>query len=345
MKGKVFKANKIAIYGLLLALIATTISWAQEIKYSAQIVKSKGVTKVMKVIRLGRFMIKVPVEMESVARNSIVRSAEISEKNWPDNINSEKSRSEAFNSYLESINRQPPPKGKRSRLIKTIDFTGVNYWSKGILYYSDYLGDQVKLDALLDSGKAGIWIKMRSGKNSEENINKISTAMKRIANAYFPAPHSIVEPGSQHGVFFLEYGAIHLPYKIRESTYARFEGHPLNLKLELEMNETHTDEPKDEGLLARTAAVIATGYATGVDIDRIRSRKRQVAGLDGEEEVDRMTDSHRAALSFGWRYAGKKDSGEYPEIVIRMESPDAKLEDKLKIWDAILESMKPLYTN
>jgi len=195
----------------------------------------------------------------------------------------------------------------------------------------------------MDSGKAGIWVKMRSGKNSEENIVKIYAAMKNIVNAYSTITHSTVEPVSQPGIFFLEYGAIHLPYKIRESTNARFEGHPLGLKLEIEMTVTHTDEPKDEGLLARTAAVIATGYATGIHIDRIRSRKRTIAGFDGEEEVDRMTDSHRTAISFGWRYAGKKDSGEYPEIALRMESPDGELEEKLKIWDAILESMRPMY--
>jgi hypothetical protein len=186
---------------------------------------------------------------------------------------------------------------------------------------------------------------MRSGKNSEGNIDKIYTAMKSIANAYVPIPHSTVEPVSQPGVFFLEYGAIRLPYKIRESTYARFEGHPSSLKLEIEMTEAHVDEPEDEGLLARTAAIIATGYATGVDIRRLRSKKRKVAGLDGEEEVDRMTDSNRTAISFGWRYAGKKDSGEYPEIVIHMESPDGDVKEKLKIWDAILDSMKPLYKN
>lgn len=297
----------------------------------------------MRIILLGRFMIKVPVEMKSVARNSSVRSAEISEYLWPENADSEARRGEAFDLYLDSISRQPLPKGKKSRVIKTIDFTGVNYWSRGVLYYSDYLGDQIKLDLLMDSGKAGVWVKMRSGKNSEENIVKIYAAMKNIVNAYSAITQSTVEPVSQPGVFFLEYGAIHLPYKTRESTNARFEGHPLGLKLDIEMTVTHTDEPKDEGLLARTAAVIATGYATGIHIDRLRSRKRTVAGFAGEEEVDRMTDSHRTAISFGWRYAGKKDSGEYPEIVLRMESPDGDLEEKLKIWDAILESMKPMY--
>ena len=70
----------------------------------------------MRIILLGRFMIKVPVEMKSVARNSSVRSAEISEHLWPVNANSEARRGEAFELYLNSISRQPLPKGKISRV-------------------------------------------------------------------------------------------------------------------------------------------------------------------------------------------------------------------------------------
>ena len=56
-----------------------------------------------------------------------------------------------------------------------------------------------------------------------------------------------------------------------------------------------------------------------------------------------MTVTEQDCAGHMWRYAGKKDSGEYPEIVLEMESPDGNLKEKLKIWDAILESMKPLY--
>jgi hypothetical protein len=162
-----------------------------------------------------------------------------------------------------------------------------------------------------------------------------------IAKSYHPraASNGFDEKNSFH----LKDGLISLPYIEQESTYARFLRQSLELKLEIEMNDTHVDEPKDEGLLARTAAAILTRFAFGVDIHKIRSRDRKVAGLNGEEQVVRMKDKDGTELDFTWRYAGKKDSGEYPKIVVTMESPDGKLDEKLKVWDAILDSMKPLY--
>ena len=41
--------------------------------------------------------------------------------------------------------------------------------------------------------------------------------------------------------------------------------------------------------------------------------------------------------------AGEEDSGKRPEIQITMESADGALEEKIKVWDAILDSFKPKY--
>ena len=38
----------------------------------------------------------------------------------------------------------------------------------------------------------------------------------------------------------------------------------------------------------------------------------------------------------------EKDSGNYPEIRIRMDSPNGQLDEKLKLWDSILSSFKPV---
>lgn len=126
----------------------------------------------------------------------------------------------------------------------------------------------------------------------------------------------------------------------QEEAYARFEGHPLGLVFRIETKDTHQVE--EHGLIERTAALISSGYAAGVAIDRIRSRKRALSGISGEEEVDRMKSDGDVKLSFAWVYNGKKDSGDFPEIEITMESPDGQLEEKLKVWDAILDSFKPV---
>ena len=62
----------------------------------------------------------------------------------------------------------------------------------------------------------------------------------------------------------------------------------------------------------------------------------------GEEEVDLMKSKDDAKLSFAWIYSGKKDSGVFPEIEITMDAPDGQLDEKLKLWDALLNSFKPV---
>lgn len=304
---------------------------------------SQGANAVMKNYSFGRFLLSVPFDMSLDAHSARIREIQIIESEWPNTPTKENSRENFWNKNISEISKLRKPDGVKNIIIEQRTLSQTGQWSKAVYYYGNHAqNDEGFWDILIDAGETCVWFKYNGLVEAKEEMFQW---VLQVARAYQLFNGENLLNNRSGNFFFLKYGTINIPYKHQESTYARFEGHPLNLKLELEMNETHTDEPKDEGLLARTAAVIATGYATGVDIDRIRSRKRKVAGLDGEEEVDRMTDSHRAALSFGWRYAGKKDSGEYPEIVIRMESPDAKLEDKLKIWDAILESMKPLYKN
>ena len=299
----------------------------------------------MKTHPLGRFSIGIPMDMKQAGRSHRLRLAKIQEIAWHRNNNHE-IRSKLWDTRVAEIKKMRPPQNKKGPIIELREFSALGQWAKGIFYYGNYaLEKEGKWEVLIDFGSCGIWLETDSTLIGKENVDKTIRNLTNIAKAYTARTDDDPDKFGFGDWFHLENGAINLPYRWEEQTYARFEGHPLNLKLELEMSETHTDEPKDEGLLARTAAVIATGYAAGVDIDRLRSRKRKAAGLDGEEEVDRMTDRHRAAISFGWRYAGKKDSGEYPEMVIRMESPDGNLEEKLKIWDAILDSMKPLYKN
>ena len=90
------------------------------------------------------------------------------------------------------------------------------------------------------------------------------------------------------------------------------------------------------------STTITTTDEVEKDIKKIRSAKRKIADLDGEEEVIRATAQGSTQLDFGWRFAGRKESGDYPKIRIRMESADGGLEEKLKVWDALLNSFKPI---
>lgn len=310
---------------------------------TVQSMKKGGSKSTMNSYLIGRFSFDVPMDMYLSTQYGTIRSAEVSEFIWSESKNKEHAREEAFNARLAEVKKRNPPRNKNSAFIEVRDFTGMGKWVKGILYFDGYLGDEVRWEFLVDEGPVGVWWKMRSGLNDPENIKKMIQSFSNVAKAYQLRNSGKLSALPSGHWFNLRYGSINLPYKIRESSKASFYYRPLELRLEIEMNDTHVAEAPEEGLIGRTTAVIATGYAGNVEIERIRSRKRQIAGLKGEEEVDRLSHQGKIELDFGWRYAGEKNSGERPEILITMESPDGNLDEKMKIWDAILDSFKPAY--
>jgi hypothetical protein len=326
---------------MLLSVMATGCNSSEGKESHPKYENLKGARKGMNTHNIGRFSFSIPAQMLPEVHTARIRDIEVSEFQWPNGSSTEASRASAWDDNLNAITKLKKPHGIKEIIIEQRCLNLSNLWSKAVFYYGNSaLDDEGFWDVLLDAGGTGVWLKYNGLLKAREEMLQWVSA---VAMAYHETKEGSLSQNSPGNFFYLKYGALNIPYKHQEKSYARFKDPSLVLDLGIEMRETHKVEPKDEGLLARTAAVIATGYATGVDVKRLRSKKRTVAGLEGEEEVDRMRDKYRTAISFGWRYAGKKDSGEHPEIVIRMESPDGKLEEKLKVWDAILDSIKPLY--
>lgn len=304
-------------------------------------VQTQGGLFLMKSYGVGRFNISVPIEMCINAQSTLLRKVQIDEMKWRNQSGRIVSHDIVWNQRINEVTKLRKPDGIKTIIMEERTLPFAPLWAKAIFYYGDYAQKDVGFwNILLDAGETGVWLRFHGLITAKEEMLQW---VLEVAKTYQENTMENTMSKSAANWFCLKYGALNIPYKHQESTYTRFEGHPLDLKLEIEMNETHIDEPKEEGLLARTAAAILTGFAFGVDIKKIRSHKRTVAGLDGEEQVVRMKDKDGTELDFTWRYAGKKDSGEYPKIVVTMESPDGKLEEKLKLWDAILDSMKPLY--
>jgi hypothetical protein len=285
---------------------------------------------------IGRFMIQVPQSMEVARRSARLRFRELEDVKWPSTLAHEKAQDAAWQLRLDQIQKMSAPKGKPSALIEKREISKSQPSIQAIRYFGDNDDEEINWDTLVDAGTAGLWIKSRG---LIERAEKIIGHDLDIARAYHPLDPAAPLP--KETAFYLEHGYIALPYLEQEAAYARFEGHPLGLKLRIQTNEIHEDEAHDEGLLGRLAATLATGFAAGVDIEKIRTGKREVGGLKGEETVLRAKTKDKTDLSFLWRYAGKKDSGDHPEIVIEIEAKDGQLEEKLKLWDAILNSMKP----
>ena len=67
-----------------------------------------------------------------------------------------------------------------------------------------------------------------------------------------------------------------------------------------------------------------------------------ISGLSGEEIVVRHDDGEDKSLTFMWRHGGKPDSGTEPLVLIEMNAEDGEVDAKLKVWDAVLDSARPL---
>ncbi|KIE43484.1 T6SS immunity protein Tli4 family protein [Geobacter anodireducens] len=322
----------------IVTLLACTSSEGTQ-KKGTHTATDKGVPR-MTTYPIGRFAIDVPAEMKLVHQWQRLRYAEIEEFAWPGSVPRAQARDEAWKRRLAEIGKLTPPKGKERVIIETREFPGLGDWARGVFYYgANWADDEGYWLIFADSGTSGVWLTYHGLTDAKQEM---LTWLLEIARSYQSRRFGDLKlpPGNW---FYTERGAINLPYLEQETAAARFEGHPLGLEIDIETTEIHKDEAENHGLIGRTTAVIVTGYAAGIDIKRIRSRTRVVTGLKGDEEVDRMDDGTRSVLSFAWRFAGRKDSGEHPKILITMECADGHLEEKLQIWDAVLNSLKPMY--
>jgi hypothetical protein len=292
---------------------------------------TKGAQQKMKTYYMGRFALDLPEEFKLEIQSQKVRYAEISDFKWRDRAR-DKEREMLWSQKIAEIKKLKLPKGKNQIIIEEVSFTNLGKWAKGVLYFGNYISPRTQYwTVLIDYGSTGIWLQI-------DGIKKDQMAKHFIhLLSHYRYGFSELTKDS----FCLNYGRIDLPYMEQESTYARFAG-PMGMKLEIEMNETHQVE--EAGLLDSFAASLATNFAPGVDVDKIRTGKRKVADLPGEEIIARGTDKMGTDLFFAWDYQGKEDSGEYPATQITIEeSEDEHLEEKIKIWDAALDSFRPAY--
>lgn len=320
----------------VLTLLACTSSEGTQKKGAAPAM-DKGAPRMITYL-IGRFAIDVPAEMKLAHQGQRLRYAEIEEFAWPGSVPRAQARDEAWKKRLAEIGRLTPPKGKERVIIETRDFPGVGEWARGILFFGNRMSPKDgNWLILMDGGQTAVWLELKGLVQYEQDMLHDLT---EIAKSYQSRRFGDLRLPSGNW-FYTWHGAFNLPYLEQETAAARFEGHPLGLEINIETTETHQVE--EAGLIKKTIAAIATGFAAGLDIDKIRSKKRTIAGLDGEEEVLRMNDGKTTVLNFAWEYRGRKDAGEYPEMRITMDSADSKLEQKLKIWDALLNSLKPMY--
>ncbi|MBJ6727001.1 T6SS immunity protein Tli4 family protein [Geomesophilobacter sediminis] len=295
---------------------------------------------------IGRFSVSTPTEMEIKLRSSMLRRTELKEIRWSPGREME-ARSLEWERQLQEIHELKAPEGKKALIITQVDkFPLLEKWAKGIYYYHDFYDEEAaQWSLLLDSGPIGLWIVGKPTIVEMELINhKMAKNIENIALHYQTLNAAQAELGRASNGFYLSHGVIDLPYSVHEESIARFEGHPLQLSLLIEMYMDARKEIETTSLISGTRAMLAASlFIPGSSMSKIRLQHREVAGMPGEESVLRIKEGDSRNLVFTWRFNGKYDSGEYPTTRIEMESPDGNLDEKLQIWDAILDSMKPMF--
>ncbi|MBJ6726999.1 T6SS immunity protein Tli4 family protein [Geomesophilobacter sediminis] len=333
--------NRLNPFWIILAIF---FSWAAVLQVRFETSPEKKGRKLMNTYRIGRFSIGIPTLMEQKLRSSQLRFADIKEIIWPPRISQEQARDQEWKTFINEVNRLQPPEGVNKVVILQPEFNIEGKWSKGILYYNDEF-DSVggRWSLLFDSGKVGVWLTTDNIDIRRESFERLSIRnYETIAKAYQPFDQYTVS--HQRDSFYLEHGMINLPYSEQEESIVRFEGHPLNLTLVIEMNMDLTQKIEKSSLINGTRAMIAASILVpGGSISKIRLRHREVAGMPGEESVLRIREGDSKDLVFTWQFNGRDNSGEYPTTKIEMQSPDGNLDEKLQIWDAILDSMKPMF--
>lgn len=300
----------------------------------------------MKTHYIGRFSIAVPYEMKLAVRTAELRYVEIDEILWPKDVNHEQARNAEWKKLMSDIKKLTPPLHTGKVILRIQDFPGTGNWARGAFYHKNGdAPDEATWFLLADTGSVTLWLKGDSTLVEDEiNTNRMANNINNIVRNYNAQDMRKFVGQHQDNRFYLKHGVINLPYLEQEESYIRFEGHPLDLVLDIKMEMDVGYYRETVGLIEKTKGMLAeAALEPGLSISKIRLGKREIAGMKGEESILRMSEDGDKTLKFIWEFNGKEDSGEYPTTTIEMEAPDGKLDEKIAIWDAVLDSMKPMF--
>jgi len=316
---------------MLTGLLLCSYSYAAMKKTQKPMPTSKGAEHKMKTYYMGRFAIDLPEDFKLEIQSQTVRYAEVSDFKWKEK-DRDKERNALWAQKIEKIKKLTPPKIRKQIIIEEKVLKGIGHEARAIAYYGNqYAPNCTYWTILADYGTVGMWLTL-DGEDDGLSIKNFTNILKHYQYGF----NDLTKDS-----FCLNYGRIELPYLEQESTYARFAG-PMGMKLEIEMRQIHK-EPESGGIISRTIAAMATGFASGLDIEKVRSRKKTAANLPGEEEILQGSDGENQDLSFDWEYLGTVESGEKPWIQITLDTKPDNRDEKIIIWDQILNSFRPAY--
>lgn len=284
----------------------------------------------------GRFCMTIPASMRRTSERFAMRDVELKEVAF--SPAGAEAFSRAWKAKLAQIDalkadREIPSDQNGEILVKRTlkpgSFEGALYYATDSAY--------VTFGALLGaSPERGLWLEELFSKSHAEQV---IADVGEIGLSYRLRPPK-EEPWPLPGKdwFHLAHGAVALPFKESERIQCGFEGHPLKVKLSIETKGV--DVPEKKGLARKfSEALGAAGAQFAGALSPVKQRGRAAAGLEGEEMVMRDVDGKR--LYFMWSFPGEPRSGTKPRVILKMETRDEHLEEKMALWDRLVDSLAP----
>jgi hypothetical protein len=201
------------------------------------------------------------------------------------------------------------------------------------------------LDVLLvDGGRGAVlqtsWVVL-SGDETEARERRQSLDRVVAGYRFLSTPAAQPEPGW----FYVDGGAVALPYldegkPARESMSVGFTDHSTGIE-DFHVTSDYPWSPDTRerpGFVKRTLTALTEW---SVSVHRMRAGKRVVAGLEGEELLTRS--DKEGSVLFGWVHEPEASTRGYvPKIVVELNGNDTHLDEKLGLWDRVLDSIHRL---
>jgi len=202
------------------------------------------------------------------------------------------------------------------------------------VYWLPRVEPEGRWTALVDAGAVVLSLE---GTGHRRRGPTLLSSITAIAEAYRTRSPGDPWPLPGKDAFYLDAGAVMLPFDELERATVTFEG----LDQHLHVETCVVRDPEGKGLFDRFMENVMPHASEMPDpLVPARHRRRTVAGLAGEELWIRSDAGRKLFLL--WSYPGEAGSGPRPEFEIEMRNVREEDEKKAgELWDALLDSMRP----
>lgn len=282
--------------------------------------------------RVGRLMLSLPAEMRRAGQEHVLYSSVyLREVEWASSNGYKK----VWSDWLQKLSGRRAPPGVREIILEQREIAPR---CQGVLAHDSEHDRNIRTwFALLDAGTHGVWMECaREPGMPEQALSRLYA----VARSYRTLEKR--GPLLPEGWFYLERGAVMLSPLRDEYAFVLFEGPPLDPGHQLSVRVAPSAAAQS-GLMSRLERALALGLPGESKVTILRRGSRRVAGFEGEELVIQVETEGSERLAWAWSYPGQGGMPHVPCVELSMHALGEAREDKVRLWDNTLESMRHLF--